>query len=247
MNIINRIENFLYNRTSIISSIIFNFHYLPFKQAIKLPILLHNPIFHRLRKGRCSIFSLKGKIIIDCDNVTQGMIRLGYILTTSHHDQGFIWANEGTVVFRGKTKISQSCSIRNAGVLEFGDDVLINSNSKIICFYHISMGNSVRFSWDSLVCDTNFHPMKKVVTGEKIKPYAEVIIGNNVWIGQKCLILSGTKLDDGCIISGGTIVTKRLKTEPMSIVVGSQAAVVSSGKYYRDFKDDGCTYEKYEL
>lgn len=38
----------------IIPTIYFNFHYLPFKQAVKLPILLYKPHF----------LNLKGKIII---------------------------------------------------------------------------------------------------------------------------------------------------------------------------------------
>lgn len=41
------IEDFLYNRVSIIKTLYFNFYYLPFNQAIKLPIYLHKPRFMR--------------------------------------------------------------------------------------------------------------------------------------------------------------------------------------------------------
>lgn len=43
----------------IIHSLYFNFHYLPFKQAIKLPILLYKP----------DLLSTKGKIILDCNDI----------------------------------------------------------------------------------------------------------------------------------------------------------------------------------
>lgn len=245
MKIVNIVENLFFNKPSLILSLIFNFHYLPFKQAIRLPILLYNPIFNRLRRGRGSIFSLKGKVIINSKNISYGMIQLGPLLTTSHHNAGFIWANEGTVVFTGKAFLAQGCAIRNSGVLEFGHNVLMNANSKILCFYHIKIGNVVRISWDSLICDTNFHPLKKISTGEKNKPYAEVIIGDKVWIAQKTLVLAGTKIDESCIVSGGSIVTKRLSAAPYSIIANSPSEVVSTGKYYRDFDDDGCKYEKY--
>ena len=40
---------------AIISSLYFNFKYLPFNQALKLPILLYKPYFKEL----------KGKVVID--------------------------------------------------------------------------------------------------------------------------------------------------------------------------------------
>ena len=245
MSVINRIENLFYNRTSIIASVVFNFHYLPFKQAIKLPILLHHPLFYRLKKGRASLFSLKGKVYIDAEKVYHGMIKLGFVMTTSHHDIGFIWANEGTIVFKGETILSQGCSIRNGGVMEFGDNVHINANTKLFCFYHISIGNNVRLSWECIVCDTNFHPLKRVGTNEKTKAYAEVIIMNRVWVGQRSLIMPGSILNDDTIISAGTIVTKRSNCPTNSIIAGEASQVVSSGKYYRDFSDDSCEYDKF--
>ena len=54
---------------SILTTIYFNFKYLPFKQAIKLPIFLFNP---SLKLGRQS------KIIIQNKQISTGMIQLGY-------------------------------------------------------------------------------------------------------------------------------------------------------------------------
>lgn len=45
--IIRRIEDMFFNRVSWLKTVYFNFHYLPFKQAVKLPIYLHRPHFHR--------------------------------------------------------------------------------------------------------------------------------------------------------------------------------------------------------
>lgn len=45
--LLTRIEDLLFNRVSLLRTIYFNFHYLPFSQAKKLPIYLHRPKFQR--------------------------------------------------------------------------------------------------------------------------------------------------------------------------------------------------------
>jgi len=36
----------------------------------------------------------------------------------------------------------------------------------------------------------------------------DVVIGNNVWIGERVIILPGVTIDDGAVIAAGSIVTK---------------------------------------
>ena len=70
---------------AIISSLYFNFKYLPFNQALKLPILLYKPYFKEL----------KGKVVIDSSNIYFGMIRMGFGV---HY-------NIPIVALHGKTKV----------------------------------------------------------------------------------------------------------------------------------------------
>lgn len=65
-SILKRILNHKFYALYILHSIYFNFKFLPFNQAIKLPILVYKPQF----------YSLKGKITINC-KVHFGMILLG--------------------------------------------------------------------------------------------------------------------------------------------------------------------------
>jgi acetyltransferase-like isoleucine patch superfamily enzyme len=53
-----------------------------------------------------------------------------------------------------------------------------------------------------------------------------VLIGNDVWIGTKAVILSGVAIGDGAVIGAGSVVTKHVP--PYSIVAGVPAAVVKS-------------------
>lgn len=69
---------------SILKTIWFNFHYLPFRQAIKLPILLYKPKF----------LVCKGRIKID-GPVHFGMITLGCYRVSIYPNTGFTYENWG--------------------------------------------------------------------------------------------------------------------------------------------------------
>ena len=92
----------------ILYSLYFNFRYLPFKQAIKLPIVLYKP--HLLKcKGTIVINPIDGKI-------TFGMIRLGFPGVSVYPNNGITWENHGgTIIFKGK------CVIGNDSYLSFGE------------------------------------------------------------------------------------------------------------------------------
>jgi len=49
----------------------------------------------------------------------------------------------------------------------------------------------------------------------------DVVIGNNVWIGDSAIILSGVMIGDGAVVGAGSIVTKQV--EPFAVVAGSPA------------------------
>lgn len=52
----------------------------------------------------------------------------------------------------------------------------------------------------------------------------DVIIGNDVWIGAKALIMSGVEIGDGCVIAAHSTVTKSIP--PYSIAAGTPAKVI---------------------
>lgn len=54
-------------RMALIPSLYFNLRYLPFKQGVKIPILINKPHLHKMN----------GKIVIDAAKITPGMIKLG--------------------------------------------------------------------------------------------------------------------------------------------------------------------------
>lgn len=54
--------------------------------------------------------------------------------------------------------------------------------------------------------------------------YKEVIVGNDVWIGTRAMILDGVTVGDGAVIAAGAVVTKDVP--PYAIVGGVPAKVI---------------------
>jgi acetyltransferase-like isoleucine patch superfamily enzyme len=51
-------------------------------------------------------------------------------------------------------------------------------------------------------------------------------IGNDVWIGHRCIIMAGVTIGDGAIIGAGSIVTKNVP--PCSIAMGNPAKIINN-------------------
>lgn len=94
-------------------------------------------------------------------------------------------------------------------LIEIGDNV------------HITAGCSILthdYSWAVI----------RHVTGEAIGASGKVKIGNNVFIGQKTIVLKGTDIGDNVVIGAGSVVAGKLK--PDGVYAGVPARRISSIK-----------------
>lgn len=216
-----------YWQLSLIKTLIFNFKYLPFHQAIKLPILLFKVKFK----------ALEGKIKIDTDNISFGMIKLGRKMNSLYENSNsrFIWENKGTVIFKGQFAVghNSSLSIGKNGTLEFGDNFVAVTTVKIACYKKIVFGNNNRIAWESLIIDTDFHATVSLDTGERSITCKEIIIGNNNWIGIRSMILKGTKTPNFCVVGAGSLLNKVYDIPEYSLLAGNPAKLIKTG-IYRD-------------
>lgn len=202
-------------------TIYFNLKYLPFRQAVKLPILLSRKVYLR---------EMKGKITIE-GPIETGLIKIGYgkVGIFDNRRSRSIWEVSGEVVFKGKANIGHGSkiSVGKEGKLVLGSRFVVTAESSIVAHHSVEIGDDCLFSWDILLMDTDFHEMKDE-TGAVMNAPKPVKIGNKVWIGCRVLILKGTEIPDGCVIGANSSVSKKLEMEN-SLYVGQPCRLSKSG------------------
>lgn len=105
------------------------------------------------------------------------------------------------------------------GELELGSG-FFNSNVKIRCKKNIKIGKNVAISHDVTIMDSDAHN----VDYEGYQMTKPVIIGDNVWIGSRALIMKGVNIGDGAIVAAGSVVTKDVPAH--SMVAGVPAKII---------------------
>lgn len=104
-------------------------------------------------------------------------------------------------------------------VLSIGKGTYLNRNVHIVAKESVVIGQQVKIGWDTVIMDTDLH-------GHSGKPARSrpVVIGDNVWIGCRALILKGVRIGDGAIVGAGAIVTKDVP--PLAVVASPSASVL---------------------
>lgn len=213
-------ENFF--RINWIKTIWFNYNALPFKQAVKLPFIL---AYHTKIKKI-------GTIKLD-SRITPFIISLGVIkLNTDSASERVIWSNDGTVVFHGRAKFHSGAKIDvwKNGYLSLGVRNSIGSCTKIVCTRKILIGSDFRISWEGQIFDTDFHFLTNINTGKIYQRKKQIIIGDEVFIGNRCTVGKGTILPAGATVSCCSKVSGDFSHDgECPLIVGNPAKVVKTG------------------
>ena len=172
-------------------TILFNFHYLPLKEAIKLPILVSHRVW---------LMEMGGKVDIH-PPVRFGMIKIGFgqIGIFDQQRSRSIWQVTGKVVYKGKANLGHGTKISVDGVLILGNKFAITAESSILCAKEIIFGDNVLISWENLFMDTDAHKIKKGT--QIINSNRPIIIGNNVWVGCRCTFIKGTQIGNYIVVA----------------------------------------------
>jgi len=217
---------YLYIR-AIPKSIWFNFRYLEFRQALKVPMI----ISHRVKLKKT-----KGKISILSDNISKGMIRIGFgdVGIFDRKKSRTIWKVEGNVEFHGRCFLGHGSkiSVGKKGRLILGNNFKISAESSIVCEKEVRFGENCLLSWDVLIMDSDFHKIKDI-NGAVINTDEPIIFENNIWVGCRCLILKGTKIESNSVIAANTTMTKSFQGENQ-IIGGNPPKVIKRNIIWED-------------
>ncbi len=110
-------------------------------------------------------------------------------------------------------------------VLEL-EDVFINSNSSIVCDKHIKIGKGTTIGWGVEILDSDLH---RIVQDdfEMSKP---ILIGSQVWIGAKAMILKGVTIGSGSVVAAGAVVTRNVPEN--TLVAGVPAKIIKKDVHW---------------
>ena len=106
---------------------------------------------------------------------------------------------------------------RGAGRITVGDGTFLNRSARLFAGREVTLGKNCMVSWEAVLTD--------FAGFDAAEPFAPVILEDGVWIGNRAIVLGGTRLGRGCIVAGGAVVQGDFPAG--SIVAGKPAEIVT--------------------
>ena len=128
--------------------------------------------------------------------------------------------------------VKQHCYFGSGATLEVGDRSQLGHNARI--GPSVTIGDDVLMGPDIVIMTTAhaFEDPDRTIREQGALPVEPVVIGDDVWIGTRAIVMPGVTIGDGAVIGAGSIVTRDIP--PMSIAVGNPARVLRRRGEKRD-------------
>jgi acetyltransferase-like isoleucine patch superfamily enzyme len=130
--------------------------------------------------------------------------------------------------------VDESNYLSKEKTIFFGKNVVLNDNVHIAAKYSVKIGNDVLIASKVFISDHNHgiysgshkHSSPFEVPNDRAIFGSQVVIEDNVWLGEFVVILPGITIGKGSIIGAMSVVTKSIP--PNSIAVGSPAKIIKT-------------------
>jgi acetyltransferase-like isoleucine patch superfamily enzyme len=145
----------------------------------------------------------------------------GTITVTDRCDisvEGEIHLGKGLYI-RSKGHNRVEIHVGRDGRLTVGDNVFINQGVRIVATTSVTIGANTIIGDEAIIIDNDYHgvgglPAKK----------GPVMIGANVWIASRAVVLRNVTIGDNSVIAANSVVTKDVP--PDCVVAGNPAVIV---------------------
>ncbi|RJY10306.1 acyltransferase [Aurantiacibacter aquimixticola] len=132
-----------------------------------------------------------------------------------------------SVTFDGERNVSPDAVFQNGERIRIGENARIGSR----CHFwagpahgRIVIGKHALFGPEVLITAASYRYNDGSPVTEQAMDEADVIVGDDVWVATRAVLLPGTVLGDGTIVGAGAMV--RGEFPAMSILAGSPARIV---------------------
>lgn len=117
--------------------------------------------------------------------------------------------------------------------IEVGKNFFCNYNCTILDIAKVRIGDNCLFA-PNVSLYTAGHPIHPAMRNTGYEYGAEIIIGNNVWLGGNTIICPGVHIGDNVVIGAGSVVTKNIPS--WTVAAGNPCKVL------REITDEDMNY-----
>jgi acetyltransferase-like isoleucine patch superfamily enzyme len=119
---------------------------------------------------------------------------------------------------RGEVEIGKYSSIVGA---------IISSNSRVVIGDYVFIAHEVVIA-DTFASTPDAGSAADEDASSSLDPPTKIVVGENVWIGARAVLLSGCIIGDGAIVGAATVVD--FEVPPYAVVAGNPARIVGQVK-----------------
>jgi maltose O-acetyltransferase len=182
-------------------------------------MLLYKKLFYIHGSSNCQNLLSKSEFNVPVYFNGLGAVKLGVNISFGYRKAPKI--AKGSIILQARYKHSR---------ITIGSNVEFSNNITIIALSDISIGDNCLIADFVTIVDSDFHdvsPAKRSNLAEREfsdGAISKTVIGNNVWIGSRVLVLKGVNIGDGCVIGAGSVVTKNIPE--YTLACGNPAKVI---------------------
>lgn len=123
-----------------------------------------------------------------------------------------------------------------SGLSAYRDINIVAKNGK-----NITIGDECMFAREIMIRNNDGHIILDRKTGEVINPPEDIVIGDNVWVGMRVMILKGAVIPKGSVVGAMSMVNKKFDEENI-LIAGTPAEKIRSDIEWR--REDYAMYMK---